>query len=393
MVPPGPDKRPATGDTNGLLAEGCASHVRELADSLPTATVRVPRRVRPRHRAFIPPWQPWPAERTRPLSGAGAGRRSGPRDPPHHRFEMVPGSIGPAGSNPRICRRTTARPQGPGLMSPPCGTRAVRPGTTGRHRAGPWLQGLHQDLRLAGGTTSSSAPWSRIIGHESRSTKWIGDRARYRSAARDTAPPACARTRDSNLWVSRLRERLQVGDAVVARARGEAVVERQRTQRGVAAGAAAADHQSVTVDLPALGQKTGGVDAVRRCRPRPTCRSAVRGTRVRTRCCRRSSRRPRRSPGSSRTGYPGRSGGWADCRAAVAHHDQRRELVGRTGEVLVGRRIEERMSGEPALGRELDRPRRGQVLGRDGDLLAHLQYVDGARQEIEEDHLSGCGCA
>ena len=29
-----------------------------------------------------------------------------------------------------------------------------------------------------GGTTSSSAPWSRIIGHEIMSTKWIGDRAR-----------------------------------------------------------------------------------------------------------------------------------------------------------------------------------------------------------------------
>ena len=30
----------------------------------------------------------------------------------------------------------------------------------------------------AGGTTSSSAPWSSIIGHEIRSVAWIGDRAR-----------------------------------------------------------------------------------------------------------------------------------------------------------------------------------------------------------------------
>ena len=40
----------------------------------------------------------------------------------------------------------------------------------------------------AGGTTSSSSPWNRITGPCSRSAKWIGERARYRSAASGYGP-------------------------------------------------------------------------------------------------------------------------------------------------------------------------------------------------------------
>ena len=53
-----------------------------------------------------------------------------------------------------------------------------------------------------GGTTSSSAPCSRIIGQDSMSTKWIGTRARYRSAASGYGPTSVCTYRDSNLCVS-----------------------------------------------------------------------------------------------------------------------------------------------------------------------------------------------
>ena len=57
-------------------------------------------------------------------------------------------------------------------------------------------------------------------------------------------------------------ERLEVGDAVVAGAGREVVVEGERAERRVAAGAAAADRQALAVDLAALGQVARGGDAV-----------------------------------------------------------------------------------------------------------------------------------
>ena len=58
------------------------------------------------------------------------------------------------------------------------------------------------------------------------------------------------------------RQCLHVADAVVARAGGEDVVKRHRTQRRVAARAAAPDYQPAPIDQSLLGQVAGGVDAV-----------------------------------------------------------------------------------------------------------------------------------
>ena len=58
------------------------------------------------------------------------------------------------------------------------------------------------------------------------------------------------------------RERLEVGDAEVAGARGEVVVERQRAERRVAAGAAAPDQEPVAVGLAAFDEVPGRVDAI-----------------------------------------------------------------------------------------------------------------------------------
>jgi hypothetical protein len=58
------------------------------------------------------------------------------------------------------------------------------------------------------------------------------------------------------------RHRLQVADAVVGRAGGEDVVERERGQRRVAAGAAAPDGEPGRVDVAALDQESGAGDAV-----------------------------------------------------------------------------------------------------------------------------------
>src|SRR5918994_2173010 len=57
-------------------------------------------------------------------------------------------------------------------------------------------------------------------------------------------------------------QRLEVGDAEVARTGGERVAERQRRQGGVATGRATPDAQPVGVDPPLVGQPAGGGDAV-----------------------------------------------------------------------------------------------------------------------------------
>ena len=78
--------------------------------------------------------------------------------------------------------------------------------------------------------------------------KWIGERSRYRSRR-------CGIRADQAVQVARLElvrvrgQRLEVADAVVAGAGLEDVAEGQRAQRGVAAGAAAADRQALAVDL------------------------------------------------------------------------------------------------------------------------------------------------
>ncbi len=102
----GPLRRPATWG----YERGYCGRLRlprpGLCDSLPSPPRhrihefrQAPRR---RHPVFTTVWQPDCAERTRPLSGAGAGRRSGPRDPPlevrdrsevrdRDRLDLIPG--------------------------------------------------------------------------------------------------------------------------------------------------------------------------------------------------------------------------------------------------------------------------------------------------------------
>ena len=59
-------------------------------------------------------------------------------------------------------------------------------------------------------------------------------------------------------------------------------------------------------------------------------------------------------------------------------------------EVLARRRIEERVRGEAAVGRELDRPRGGQERWFDRDLVALLQHVHRPGKEVEHHDLRRC---
>jgi len=67
----------------------------------------------------------------------------------------------------------------------------------------------------------------------------------------------------------------------------------------------------------------------------------------------------------------------------VAHHDQRRTLVGRADGVAVRRRIEDRVRGEAVLGGELDRARHREERGVDLDRFGLAQHLDGAAREVE----------
>ena len=58
------------------------------------------------------------------------------------------------------------------------------------------------------------------------------------------------------------RQRGEIAHAVITGARFETIVKRQRTQRGVTARAAAADDESIPVDIVAFQQIARGVDAV-----------------------------------------------------------------------------------------------------------------------------------
>src|SRR6202045_2212016 len=57
-------------------------------------------------------------------------------------------------------------------------------------------------------------------------------------------------------------KRSRIAHAVIARPARKEVAERERRERGVAAGAAAADHAAPTVDAPVLGQEACAGDAV-----------------------------------------------------------------------------------------------------------------------------------
>ena len=68
-------------------------------------------------------------------------------------------------------------------------------------------------------------------------------------------------------------------------------------------------------------------------------------------------------------------------------HDQRRQLVLGARVARVGGRVEERMGGQPALGRKLDRPRQREVRGVDGHLCARADDPVRARLDVEANDL------
>ena len=160
-----------------------------------------------------------------------------------------------------------------------------------------------------------------------------------------------------------LHERAQVADPEVRAAGVELVGERQRGEGREAARAAAADGEPLAVDEALLGEVLRAGDAVVDVDDPPLelealavvlavaggaavvdveHRVAAAGEQLEA----------RREPGEGGRG-----------RAAVARHDERRELAGGTDERAVGRRVEV-AEGRPAAGRrELD------VL-RDRDVLA-----------------------
>ena len=125
--------------------------------------------------------------------------------------------------------------------SPPCGSRAARPRRRRTPPAGPCARAASAIISAwFGGTTLSSSPWNRMsaarqpIGEVDRRARAI---ERLRLGIRADQRVEVARLE----LVRVLRQHLEVADAVVAGAGAEDVVEGQRRQRRVAAGAAAAD--------------------------------------------------------------------------------------------------------------------------------------------------------
>ena len=151
------------------------------------------------------------------------------------------------------------------------------------------------------------------------------------------------------------RQRLEVADPVVAGAGPEQVVEGERAERGVAAGAAAGDGQTPRV-RPAVGdQEARGVHAVQHVdlAPAPVQALAV-GAAVAGAAAvvdvadREAARGPElASRASSLEVLP--------VGPAVALDDQRRPLAGGRLVVGVGRRIVEGVGAPARLARELDR--------------------------------------
>ena len=169
------------------------------------------------------------------------------------------------------------------------------------------------------------------------------------------------------------RQRLEVADPVVAGAGPEQVVEGQRAERGVAAGAAAGDGETARVG-PALGdQEARGVHAVQDVDLAPAPLEAlavgapVAGAAAVVDV---AHRKAARGPELVAEGQLARG---AAGRPAVALDDQRRALPGGRLVIGVGRRVVEGVGGPARLARELDRLRRGEVGGID-------RQVAGARE-------------
>ena len=156
------------------------------------------------------------------------------------------------------------------------------------------------------------------------------------------------------------RERLEVADAVVARAGGERVGRGQRAQRRVAAGAGAADRHPAAVDLAGGGQVARGGDAVghvddapRAVQPRAIGAPVARAAAVVDVDDGEAAARPELGLDVERVGR-------AAGRAAVRADEQRRSLVVGRRLAGVGGGVEERVGRRAAGRREGD-------LARDGD--------------------------
>ena len=176
-------------------------------------------------------------------------------------------------------------------------------------------------------------------------------------------------------------ELLEVGDAEVRRPGGEGVGEGERADRRVAAGTPAGDDEPLGIGLALLDEVARRVDAVVEVDdpPLPVQPLAVRAP------------VPRRAAvvdvhdGEAATrpelGAEAEDRRRAPCRPAVALDDERRTLSVRCLEVRVRGRIEERVRGQAALRRELDRsaePRRYSAGERDLELERSVSVVPDA---------------
>ena len=170
-------------------------------------------------------------------------------------------------------------------------------------------------------------------------------------------------------------ELLEIGDAEVRRPGGEDVGEGERADHGVAAGAPPGDDEPVGIGLVLLDEVVRRVDAVLEVDDAPL---AVQPLAVRAPV-------PRRAAvvdvddGEAATrpelGAEAEDRRRAPCRPAVALDDQRRTLSVRCLEVRVRGRVEERVRGEAALGRELDAPWNREALRGQGDLGARAERL------------------
>ena len=159
-------------------------------------------------------------------------------------------------------------------------------------------------------------------------------------------------------------ELLEVGDSEVRASGRELVRERQRADGRVPARASTGDQQPVGIGFSLVHEKASRIDAVLQVDDAPL---AVQPLAVGASVAGRSSvvdvddgetsTRPELRVQAEHRARARR-------RAAVAHHDQRRQLAFGRGVLGAHGRVEERMGGEVVLGRELDRTRQGEVRRR-----------------------------
>ena len=115
----------------------------------------------------------------------------------------------------------------------------------------------------AGGTTASSVPCSRSTAPCMAAARLTGERSTKRVSAAGSGPMSRSRVVGLEV-VGGGGEPHQVGHRVGGGAGGEPLPRRQRVERGHAAGAPAAHGHAAGVDVAALGEVAGRIEAVLR---------------------------------------------------------------------------------------------------------------------------------